>query len=620
MTSRLSEKAREIVKRTTDTLKRIRKLWQWCTYRYSPLPSGNHIRTLVLQPGAGDEPLQCSLNIEDMSQAKYEAISYVWGSNKKRQRIMCDGRVIAITTNLWTVLRHVRSDTPRVLWADSICINQDDEEEEKGDQVAMMGQIFRAAERVLVFIAADDMGHGEHVSSLFKDMNDMIESGLEQAGSVQGAFPYPDEDAPILKDPRWRSYGYLLRQEWFRRGWVVQEAAVAQSCRVLWGRHELAWEHLMKTDLWVYRRGIKIFDSLGVALHAHSELYRFYQTDIARVFFGHDRTYNLLKILEEAKLLEFSDERDRIFAFAELAQDLESNLVIRPNYKSSLEWVYQEFAIDYLRSTGDAELLSQVYHNEESLMSNPPSWVPRWNVQGQSLSPRRISGDAGLKPHTAPIKEPGVVGDSVLRVNGVIMDTIVYRSEPFQNRTTSLETILDLWKELGHLQVSSPYPAVNFVEAFINSLVRGRYDGEWSRWRQSEAAVALYLQAQHLDQNDPVRLGNESVVEEMGRFVSFAKHWMLDARFILTERGYMGLAPHVARVGDTCAIIFGCTTPCILRKADIDGQYQFLGAASIMGKQPQEAEGGGSFFVQLGDEESKDWVEWDVKEQDINLY
>ncbi|KAH7088309.1 heterokaryon incompatibility protein-domain-containing protein [Paraphoma chrysanthemicola] len=618
MTSHLSEKAREVARRTADTLKRTGKLWKHNTYQYSPLPPGNYIRTLVLKPGAGDEPLQCELNIEEMSQAKYEAISYVWGSNKKKKRIICDGQVIAITTNLWTVLRHIRLDAPRVLWADSICINQDDEQE-KGDQVTLMGRIFRAAERVLIFIGADDMGHGEQVSSLFKDMNEMIESGLEQAGRTQDAFPYPDEDAPIFRDSRWKSYEYLLEQEWFKRGWVVQEAAVAQLCRILWGRYELAWEHLMKTDLWSYKRGYKIYNSFSVSLYAHIDLYHCYHKDIAHVFFPSGRTYNLIEVLSEAKELEFSDERDRVFSFAELAQDIEPKMAIRPNYKSSLERVYQDFAIDYLRSAKNYKLLDEIYHNEDSLRAEVPSWVPRWDVRGYSMAPRHIWGFPELKPHAVHFKEPEVIENSILRAQGVVLDTIMYRSEPFQKGNTTLGTILSLWKKLDHVQIRSPYPTANLVEAFLHSLSCGQYGGEWSKWQPSRVAVALYLQTQASDQNDTVRHENESGDQEMESFLVFAESKMWNKRFILSERGYMGLAPHVARVGDTCAIIFGCTTPCILRKAESEEQYQFLGAASIMGKQPLEAEGGGFFFDQLGLEESKDWVEWDVKEQDINL-
>lgn len=219
MTSQLSYEAPEVTERIAVDSERGREQTKCPSYQYERLPEGDHIRTLVLQPGSGDEPLRCDLNISEMNKVTFEAISYVWGSKTKDREIFCNGQVIPITTNLWTVLRHVRSDSPRVLWADSICIDQE-HFEEKAHQVAMMGRIFRSAERVLIYISDDDKGHGEHVSSLLDDMRDMIESGLKQAGSVRDAFPYPSDAAPILKDSRWKSYSRLIRKSWFGRGWV----------------------------------------------------------------------------------------------------------------------------------------------------------------------------------------------------------------------------------------------------------------------------------------------------------------------------------------------------------------------------------------------------------------
>lgn len=95
---------------------------------------------------------------------------------------------------------------------------------------------------------------------------------------------------------------------------------------------------------------------------------------------------------------------------------------------------------------------------------------------------------------------------------------------------------------------------------------------------------------------------------------------VLDERFILTTRGYMGLAPRITQEGDTCGIIFGSKMPCILRRAAQENHYKYLGATSLIGKKSSEAEGGGVAFNDiLGAEESKDWVEWGVEEQDIYL-
>jgi hypothetical protein len=95
---------------------------------------------------------------------------------------------------------------------------------------------------------------------------------------------------------------------------------------------------------------------------------------------------------------------------------------------------------------------------------------------------------------------------------------------------------------------------------------------------------------------------------------------LTDQRFIMTERGYMGVAPGVTQVRDACAIIFGCTAPCILRRTDQERYYRFLGTAFVLGNCAYEDEDGRVFFPDvLGHEYSKEWVNWDVEEQDVWL-
>jgi hypothetical protein len=188
-------------------------------YQYDTLPQDGSFRTLILQPGIGDEPLECKLETSLMRSTSFEAISYVWGSDIKDHEIACKGHTIPITINLWTVLRHLRRETARVLWADSICIKQEDTGE-KSHQVAMMGQIYRSASQVLIFLGADDAGHGAHVHSLLDDRIAYINDDVARYGIIEKVFPFPAEDAPILKDKRWVSFNHMLRQSWFRRGWV----------------------------------------------------------------------------------------------------------------------------------------------------------------------------------------------------------------------------------------------------------------------------------------------------------------------------------------------------------------------------------------------------------------
>ncbi|KAF3768866.1 heterokaryon incompatibility, partial [Cryphonectria parasitica EP155] len=72
----------------------------------------------------------------------FEAISYVWGTDLQDQCILVNNNFLTITRNLRGALEQVRlPDRPRVLWADSICIDQQNKRE-KGHQVGLMARIY----------------------------------------------------------------------------------------------------------------------------------------------------------------------------------------------------------------------------------------------------------------------------------------------------------------------------------------------------------------------------------------------------------------------------------------------------------------------------------------------
>ncbi|KAH7057165.1 heterokaryon incompatibility protein-domain-containing protein, partial [Macrophomina phaseolina] len=101
----------------------------------------NHL--IELLPGTGDEEIRCKLNVARTRPSQpYEATLYSWGDPKDRRKVICNGRVLRITRNLRNSLRYLRFPKKfRVLWADAICISQQDLKE-RGHQVMQMGAIF----------------------------------------------------------------------------------------------------------------------------------------------------------------------------------------------------------------------------------------------------------------------------------------------------------------------------------------------------------------------------------------------------------------------------------------------------------------------------------------------
>ena len=142
------------------------------------------IRLLYLSSGKDSEQLECSLQIvkpfKDLNcsmsspqSAKpcYEAISYVWGDATMKEVIICDGKTLWITSSLANALRSVRLPTKvRVLWADGICINQDDIKE-RGHQVILMAAIYSAAHQVLCWLGNDEKLQAKNTFKLAKKLS-----------------------------------------------------------------------------------------------------------------------------------------------------------------------------------------------------------------------------------------------------------------------------------------------------------------------------------------------------------------------------------------------------------------------------------------------------------------
>ncbi|PMD17924.1 hypothetical protein NA56DRAFT_578071, partial [Hyaloscypha hepaticicola] len=123
---------------------------------HRPLTRDN-IRLLTLQPGLFNDPIHCQLEQVSLRAGHtYEALSYVWGDARDTAPMILDKTPYHITKNLECALRYMRyKESPRVLWADAICINQNDPDE-KSKQVPMMGEIYSEATKVYAWLGEAD--------------------------------------------------------------------------------------------------------------------------------------------------------------------------------------------------------------------------------------------------------------------------------------------------------------------------------------------------------------------------------------------------------------------------------------------------------------------------------
>ncbi|KAL7901208.1 heterokaryon incompatibility domain-containing protein [Trichoderma sp. SZMC 28014] len=218
-------------------------------YQYDPLDLGKPaVRLVRLLPGFDFDPITCELfqaflNEEDEI-IPYEALSYTWGSAEAPQGITVNGKLLTVTKNLHQALWQLRDKVQdRILWMDAICINQDNDKE-RGHQVEQMGEIYKRADRVLFYLGESNMA----VDALMDTLNMMGKFSLNYScrkwtsDDERWKVAWTSAVQAVLKNPSPSStatlrqgYRDLLGRSWFRRVWILQEAANARAGLVLCG-------------------------------------------------------------------------------------------------------------------------------------------------------------------------------------------------------------------------------------------------------------------------------------------------------------------------------------------------------------------------------------------------
>lgn len=188
-------------------------------YEYESFQDGRSIRILTLHPAQSqEEPLRGNLSTESLdgsgaeaSEIDFEAVSYVWGSRKRVQQLSCgDGRLLPVTQSIYDALQRLRlPDRPRRLWADQVCINQDDVEE-RGQQVNLMNTVYRSARRVLVWLGRDKEGKAKDAVKLVEHLQHVFADETKHE-----EFRKAHSDDLHLQDvARWKPFAKLAMLPW----------------------------------------------------------------------------------------------------------------------------------------------------------------------------------------------------------------------------------------------------------------------------------------------------------------------------------------------------------------------------------------------------------------------
>lgn len=351
------------------------------TYAYKNISYDKEIRVLKVFPGAKGSKLLCCLvpcPLLDQSQPTsdptnlipYAALSYFWGEDEPKNvvymfdteaayedwkekdpnglllrpvatRILPVVAHILIRNNLKDALEQLRSrDTTVTVWADALCINQNNVKERTA-QVARMHDVYTQATKVHIWLGDGDSEENSKAFAFLRKILDLQQlEKLVQRLETKGDDDTWKEDRKDCK----RTID-LMRAKWFSRRWVIQELALATNAHVRRGSEEMPWLEfadaiaLFMTKYDHIRRAfggpleysalresndhhIFLLDARGLGANAlvtaTSDLFR--RSNEGKIL----QRLLSLELLVSSMLLAFeaSDPKDTIFAVLQIAKDI----------------------------------------------------------------------------------------------------------------------------------------------------------------------------------------------------------------------------------------------------------------------------------------------------------
>ena len=635
-------------------------------YDQCPLENREDIRILTLLERGGQptDLIECTLSTRILSTAldndedPYEALSYSWGTGEPDRQIRISvgnskPYLFRVRSNLFAALKRLRLlDTPRPLWIDAICIDQENHEE-KNAQVPKMPQIYNGAQNVCVWLGDEEAAQGSGLA--FNYMDRIL--NLKDFDRLVRDKRTPEE---------WKALASVMKKPWFSRRWVIQEIALAKRATIYSGTNQIPWSDFAEavalledvrpeTQLISNSNDIMNSDNqsflheflyeiphLAATQLVNSTLDIFRKSEDGLVM---EKNFPLEVLISDFSAFKVSRPHDVIYAVLALAKDVYARskrredlnstsvssslvatdpLVARATKNPLVARAIKKmndrvFYVDYDKDIVEVckEFLSYTINNGNSLDIICRPWVPE---EIKDFTTSTIPSWLITTLHTAfRIQLDG----NYVRTNA---DTLVGRpNQGKRNYNASSTTSV-----LGFCFGEDRKKLSLFVDGFIIDVVDrveacakdGKIPKEWlgtGAWNNQSAdpperfwrtlvasrgpggsnCPRFYPRACKSLKSEPYR-GDISTKELLNKAPSTivtrflrrvqAVTWM--KRLITTRRDFLGLAPEVCRKGDLICILYGCSVPIILRKRHTNpfaNHYEFIGECYVHGLMDGEA-------------------------------
>jgi hypothetical protein len=587
------------------------------------------IRLLRILPGAPEDSIAAALEYHDLASPPiYDALSYCWGAQQNLESISVDGKDgFMVSKHLYHAMRRLRrTDRPRLIWIDVICVNQTNIPE-RNRSVQLMWKIYANAARVIVWVGEVESEKAT-CRRLFgpKSQQDSQLVWCTQPGLAALGHDHVkrklDDKLRELERQSYTNGGDV----WWKRLWVIQEFTQAREHPTVYlGPHAISWDFfasLMQTEN---------HDRLPLFKHLRLQ-----------------GNQSLLQLLTMAREFFCSDPRDRVYALLGLIEG--GQTFIQPDYGAPVATVYEDATFYLLQTEGHLDLLLDDRLGRNG--TDYPTWVPLFTMlRGRHLVRSKDEYDAGPgKPQISLVAAPSdcarcnCATGRALSMGGLFFGKIARRAReatlPGKNTlhrrgandqiekpelTRDLQTMEQVFAEM---EVDFSKPSKESLNGLDRSTDLGYLMIDYM-FGGARSAVDQFEQADHIH----LREDNKSnILQEAAKLASkhnfelteacklnllitavwenaflTLRHDGLytpdeDARrllnceqqvyqatpaelrerdFFITEDGFIGMGPATLEVGDEIIVPFGASRPFILRKHG--DHYALIGDAVVPG-------------------------------------
>jgi Heterokaryon incompatibility protein (HET) len=437
------------------------------TYSYKRLQGHRYIRLLKLRPGSWNDDICCELEVTSLDeQPEYEALSYAWDDKPNSRRISLDNQPFSICTTLESAFRRLRhSECLRILWVDSLCINQEDVEE-RSAQVSLMRDIYTDSQRVLIWLGEHESKGGSTslTPSCEPEWGEIREDHLRILSFTQRVdsyhalpiairhFPEQDldlaafcfitqlsyghhvHDMPLFKNVKyWRNVlgalGQIMRKDWWTRIWVVQEAVLAPQATIIYGRFKCPWEIFASAARCFRQHRLTCCSEYPDGFQRpDTEIPRNFSRVVlgiegARHMWRDKQPITLLPLLWRFRSRKSLDPRDKVYSLLSLVKSWGSRPPIHPDYSLTPEQLYRTVVRELIKVTGNLSVLMGTLTKSPGLRSLP-SWVPDWTVEPPSFEQDRLERAVLYKASADRPPLVRFISDEFLECRGLIVTEI----------------------------------------------------------------------------------------------------------------------------------------------------------------------------------------------------